>query len=102
MINGTELTYTGDRVQETTSYIVTTLFGNKIEFSLDACISDNYIHFILFDINEDRLKRLVNNLSRAYRNKFIGCVKVSYECGTDVNNMKNITIDVDGSEEIIL
>lgn len=102
MISNIQITSSGIKVQETSSYLVTTLFGHKIDFTFDACMDDQYISVILMGATEDKLNKLFNNLSRAYRNKYIGIVHINYEVGEDANNMKEISIDIDGTETEVI
>ena len=79
MISNFQITSSGSKIQETTTYLVTTLFRQKIDFTLDVYIDDQSIGVELMNVSNEQLTSLFENLSRAYRNKFIGIVHLHYE-----------------------
>lgn len=102
MISNIQITYSGSRIPETSTYLVTTLFGHKIDFTMDACIEDQAVNINLYTVSEEQLTKLFNNLSRAYRNKFISVIHMNYDVG-NADNMAEISIVIDGTEtEVIL
>lgn len=102
MISNIQITYSGNRIQETSTYLVTTLFGHKIDFTMDVCIEDQEVSINLYTVSEEQLTKLFNNLSRAYRNKFISIVHMNYDVG-DTDNMREVSMVIDGTEtEVIL
>ena len=102
MTSNIQITYSGSRIRETSTYIVTTLFGHNIDFTMDACIEDQEVSVNLYTVSEEQLTKLFDNLSRAYRNKFITIVHMNYEVG-NADNMKEVSIVIDGTEtEVIL
>ena len=102
MISNIQITYSGSRIQETSTYLVTTLFGHKIDFTMDACIEDQEVNINLYTVSEEQFTKLFYNLSRAYRNKFISIVHMNYDVG-NADNMREVSIVIDGTEtEVIL
>ena len=86
----------GDMIDKTTTYIITILLGKKYEFSCDVSFNPNDVTFALFDrLTESTFIELLNNLNRAFRNKFIGQVKVTYDT-EDTVDRKCLSVTIDG------
>lgn len=83
----------GDMIDKTTTYIITILLGKKYEFSCDVSFNPNDVTFAMFDsITESAFIELLNNLNRAFRNKFIGHVTVTY----DTDDQSELSVVIDG------
>jgi len=94
-VRNVKLVSGGDMMQKTTSYIITTLLGKQIEFNCDVSFNPNDATFTIFDsFTEQQFIDLLNNLNRAFRNKFIGHVEITY----DTDDNERLKLDLDGDD----
>lgn len=94
-VRNVKLVSGGDMMQKTTSYVITTLLGKQIEFNCDVSFNPNDVTFALFDaFTETQFIELLNNLNRAFRNKFIGHTTITY----DTDDQEKLSINLDGDD----